>query len=51
MFKLAKLSSRIQRLYIWSWTGGGSFDAGLMNLDNTPRPAYSVVRDELLGSG
>jgi hypothetical protein len=49
MFALARLSSRIQRLYIWSWTGGGLFDAGLMNVNNTPRPAYTVVRDQLLG--
>jgi hypothetical protein len=49
MFTLAKLSPRIQRLYIWSWTGGGLFDAGLTNVDGTPRPAYDVVRDALRG--
>jgi hypothetical protein len=49
MFTLAQLSPRIQRLYIWSWTGGGSFDAGLTNVNGSPRPAYTVVRDELAG--
>lgn len=49
MFTLAKLSPRIQRLYIWSWTGGGQFDAGLTNVNGSPRPAYDVVRGELLG--
>jgi hypothetical protein len=47
MFKLAKLSSRIQRLYIWSWTGGGLFDAGLTNVNGTPRPAYTVVQQNV----
>jgi hypothetical protein len=48
MFKLAKLSSRIQRLYIYSWTGGGSFDAGLTEADGvTLRPAYTVVQQQL----
>ncbi len=45
MFQLAKSSSRIKRLYIYSWTGGGQFDAGLTNPNGTTRPAYSVVRD------
>jgi hypothetical protein len=49
MFELAKLSPRIERLYIWSWTGGGLFDAGLTNPDGTPRPAYDVVRDKVRG--
>jgi hypothetical protein len=48
MFKLARLSSRIQRLYIYSWTGGGAFDAGLTDADGTTlRPAYMVVQQQL----
>jgi hypothetical protein len=50
MFKLARISPRIQRLYIYSWTGGGSFDAGLTDANGTTlRPAYSVVRQQLTG--
>lgn len=50
MFKLARISPRIQRLYIYSWTGGGAFDAGLTGSDSTSlRPAYQVVRDQLTG--
>lgn len=48
MFKLAKLSPRIQRLYIYSWTGGGAFDAGLTGANSTSlRPAYDVVKQQL----
>lgn len=50
MFKLARLSPRLQRLYIYSWTGGGSFDAGLTGANGlTTRPAYDVVAQELGG--
>jgi hypothetical protein len=48
MFKLARLSSRIQRLYIYAWTGGGSFDAGLTEANGTTlRPAYTVVQQNV----
>lgn len=47
MFKLATSSSRIQRLYIYSWNGGGTFDAGLLWPNGTPRPAYTTVADWL----
>jgi hypothetical protein len=47
MFKLARSSRRIKRLYIYSWLGeqrGARFDAGLVNPDGSARPAYHVVR-------
>jgi hypothetical protein len=54
MFKLAKISSRITRLYIYQWTGApaGStrFDAGLTDAAGTPRPAYCVVYEHVLAT-
>jgi|HubBroStandDraft_3_1064219.scaffolds.fasta_scaffold115241_1 hypothetical protein len=50
MFKLAGISSRIKRLYIYDWTGGGGstrFDAGLMNDKDQPRAGYVVVCKQL----
>ncbi len=51
MFKLASLSSRITRLYIFQWTGGVAkrevFDAGLTDVHGKPRPAYCVVYQRL----
>lgn len=50
MFKLARSSSRIKRLYIYSWLGekrSARFDAGLVGPDGSARPAYRVVRDEI----
>jgi hypothetical protein len=51
MFKLASLSSRIARLYIFQWTGGvakhEAFDAGLTDVHAKPRPAYCVVYEKL----
>jgi hypothetical protein len=50
MFSLAKrYRSRIKRLYIYNWfgqprSGGNRFDAGLINPDGSPRPAYNTVR-------
>jgi hypothetical protein len=53
MFKLAAISARIKRLYIFQWTGsaaGARFDAGLMSPDGTtPRAGYYVVCRQLLG--
>jgi hypothetical protein len=49
MIRLAASSSRIQRLYIYSWNGGGSFDAGLLWPNLTPRPAYTTVANWLTG--
>jgi hypothetical protein len=50
MFRIADISSRIQRLYIFQWTGAPSsarFDAGLTDTDGTARPGYRVVRDRI----
>ena len=46
MFSLAASQSRVKRLYIFNWTGGGystKFDAGLMDSRFKPRPGYVVV--------
>jgi hypothetical protein len=51
MFALAKrYRSRIKRLYIYHWKqpgGNNRFDAGLVRLDGSPRPAYNTVRNQL----
>jgi hypothetical protein len=50
MFKLARSSSRIKRLYIYSWLGeerGARFDAGLVNPDGSARSAYNVVKRQI----
>ena len=51
MFSLAKKFRRyVKRLYIYSWTGTGctgGFDAGLVDQNGTPRPAYAVVKRSL----
>jgi hypothetical protein len=51
MFSLAKrYRSRIKRLYIYNWFGqprNQRFDAGLVNPNGTPRPAYNTVRRNL----
>ena len=48
MFRLAKQNRRrIKRLYIYQWrvtNPNDRFDAGLVNADGSPRPAFSVVR-------
>jgi hypothetical protein len=51
MFALAKqYRSRIKRLYIYHWKQSAAdnrFDAGLVRLSGTPRPAYTTVRKQL----
>jgi hypothetical protein len=51
MFSLAgRYRSRIKRLYIYNWNGSprrARFDAGLVNPNGTPRPAYRVVKRTL----
>jgi hypothetical protein len=44
MFTIAKLSSRIKRLYVFGWGAGGTFDSGLIGADGKPRPGYTVVK-------
>ena len=46
LFQLARLSSRITRVYIYQWKidfPGNRFDAGLVTWDGKPRPALRVV--------
>ncbi len=41
------LRSTLTRLYVYKWFGeppGARFDAGLVSVDGTPRPAFYVVR-------
>jgi hypothetical protein len=43
----ARLRSRISRLFVYQWFGappGARFDAGVVDPDGSPRPAYFVVR-------
>jgi hypothetical protein len=51
MFALAKrYRSRIKRLYIYHWKQSAAdnrFDAGLVRLNGTARPAYNTVRKQL----
>lgn len=54
MFKLAKKFRKyIQRLYTYNWTptptcdDSTRFDAGVVNPDGTPRPAYNVIKSQL----
>ena len=50
MFKLARSSNRIKRLYIYSWLGetrDARFDAGLVGPDGSARPAFHVVKREI----
>ncbi|HUY71184.1 MAG TPA: hypothetical protein VMV08_03010, partial [Gaiellaceae bacterium] len=53
MFSLADSSSRIKRLYVYSFYGGGApnggFDAGLTNAIGKPRPAYCVFYEHVRG--
>lgn len=49
-FRLARSDPRITRLYLYNWTGapaGARFDAGLVDVDGTPRPALRAVAREL----
>jgi Glycosyl hydrolase catalytic core len=56
MFRLADrydserrgMKSKISRVYVYNWFGvprGSRFDAGLVDPDGTPRPAYYVVKN------
>jgi hypothetical protein len=53
LFDLARrYRERIGRIYIYQWQSppGARFDAGLIAPDGRPRPAYDVVRRELVSS-
>jgi hypothetical protein len=48
--RLAHLSARIERIYIYQWDGGGpkaSWDSGLIAPDGRTRPGYGVFVKEL----
>jgi hypothetical protein len=51
LFTVARRYRRdIKRLYIYNWTGaprGARFDAGVVNPDGSPRPAYSTLRSKI----
>jgi hypothetical protein len=49
MFTIAKLSSRIKRLYVFGWGAGGSFDSGLIGATGQARPGYTVVKKRQAG--
>ena len=52
MFTLAKTNKRIQRLYVYQFNGapeGADFDAGLINVDGSKRPGYTVVQKRKAG--
>jgi Glycosyl hydrolase catalytic core len=54
MFRLARMSRRITRVYIYQWTGArrsARFDAGLVDPHGHPRPAYWVVKAHLAPKG
>jgi polysaccharide biosynthesis protein PslG len=51
LFRLARSSPRIQRIYLYHWNGSRRrdqyWDSGLIAPNGTPRPAYWVVKREL----
>ena len=53
LFTVARRYRRdIKRLYIYNWLGaprGARFDAGVVNPDGSPRPAYSTLRSKIKG--
>jgi hypothetical protein len=47
VFKLARLSRRVRRVYIYHWTAPApkaTWDSALLDRRGRPRPAYAVVR-------
>jgi hypothetical protein len=52
--KLASLSPRIQRIYLYEWragTGRDLWDSALVSAAGVPRPAYDVLADTLAAWG
>ena len=52
MFTIAKSSSRIKRLYIYNFTAAqpdSEFDSGLVNVDGSKRPGWTVVAQRKAG--
>lgn len=53
MFAIASKYTRIQRLYVYQWTGGTAstiFDSGLTDAHHKPRPGYVTVCVHLHGA-
>jgi hypothetical protein len=51
---LAKLSPRIQRVYLYEWdakTSKDSWDSAVIGVNRAPRPAYAVLAKELFSLG
>ncbi|HEY1457682.1 MAG TPA: hypothetical protein VGF15_04115, partial [Solirubrobacteraceae bacterium] len=49
-FQLAAQERHVTRLYLYDWTGAGRtarFDAGLVSLNEKPRPGYIIVCREM----
>jgi hypothetical protein len=47
VFKLARLSSRVKRVYIYQWAAPdrrATWDSGLVDRRGRPRPAYKILR-------
>ena len=52
MFKLARQYKRVQRLYVYRYFGeprSARFDAGLVNPNGSPRPAYKQFKKSIKG--
>jgi hypothetical protein len=51
VFKLARLSSRVKRIYFYNWTAPTEthprWDSALIGPDGRARPSYTVIRREL----
>jgi hypothetical protein len=51
VFRLARLSPRVKRVYFYNWTAPTErrprWDSALIGPDGRPRPAYTVIRREL----
>jgi hypothetical protein len=50
VFSLAKLSTRIKRVYFYNWVAPAlesRWDSALIGRDGRPRPAYGVIKREL----
>lgn len=51
VFKLARLSPRVKRIYFYNWTAPTEsrprWDSALIGPDGRPRPSYTVIRREL----
>lgn len=49
-FKLARDNERVERVYLYNWTGAkptDRFDSGLIGPEGAPRPGYEALRAEL----